>query len=101
MAFENKTQVKEIWQKDSKHLCIHWGDGATHVFATKMLRKNCRCALCVDEITGNRKPVDLKEDAAIPTMIKSVGRYALSIQFRDGHNTGIYSFSFLRSLGEG
>jgi DUF971 family protein len=29
-----------------------------------------------------------------------MGNYAYSVQFSDGHNTGIYSLEFLRQLGE-
>jgi len=32
--------------------------------------------------------------------MKPVGNYAYGIEFSDGHNTGIYSFETLRSLGE-
>jgi len=30
-----------------------------------------------------------------------VGRYALNFQWSDGHQTGIYSFKYLRELCEG
>jgi DUF971 family protein len=30
--------------------------------------------------------------------ISIVGRYALNFQFSDGHETGIYSFQYLRDL---
>ena len=29
-----------------------------------------------------------------------MGNYAYAIEFSDGHNTGIYSFTLLRTLGE-
>jgi DUF971 family protein len=32
--------------------------------------------------------------------MEPVGHYAYSIQFSDGHNTGIYTLDLLRSLGE-
>jgi DUF971 family protein len=28
-----------------------------------------------------------------------VGRYGLALRFSDGHDTGIYSFQFLRQVG--
>ena len=31
--------------------------------------------------------------------MKPVGHYAYGIHFADGHDTGIYTFEFLRSLG--
>ena len=33
-----------------------------------------------------------------PVKIDLVGRYAISIQWSDGHNTGIYAFDRLRKL---
>ena len=32
--------------------------------------------------------------------ITSVGNYAITINWSDGHSTGIYSFEYLRALGE-
>ncbi len=31
--------------------------------------------------------------------MKPVGNYAYSIEFSDGHDTGIYTFEYLRELG--
>jgi DUF971 family protein len=39
-----------------------------------------------------------KEDVGI-SGIDPVGNYALRINFNDGHNTGLYSFSLLHELG--
>lgn len=60
------------------------------------IRFACPCAVCVDERTGERV---LKRDS-IPTDIKPlgvnpVGRYAVSIQWSDNHNTGIFHFDRL------
>jgi DUF971 family protein len=32
------------------------------------------------------------------THVSVVGRYALNYHFSDGHNTGIFSFKYLRDL---
>ena len=32
--------------------------------------------------------------------IESVGNYAIRVHFNDGHNTGIYSWDYLLTLGE-
>jgi DUF971 family protein len=32
--------------------------------------------------------------------IEQVGNYALGLTWADGHKTGIYSFRFLRALGD-
>jgi hypothetical protein len=35
-----------------------------------------------------------------PRVISSVGNYAITISWSDGHSSGIYSFEHLRAIGE-
>ena len=35
-----------------------------------------------------------------PRVITSIGNYAIGVDWSDGHNSGIYSFDYLRTLGE-
>jgi DUF971 family protein len=35
-----------------------------------------------------------------PTAIHYVGRYALQFVWSDGHSTGIYTYEYLRDIGE-
>lgn len=35
-----------------------------------------------------------------PRVISSVGNYGITISWSDGHSTGIYSFEYLRAIGE-
>ncbi len=44
-------------------------------------------------------PKTVRRDVA-PRTITSVGNYAITINWNDGHSTGIYSFEHLRALGE-
>lgn len=93
--------VREIWQKDERTLGIGWTDGREDSFDVVMLRKECPCAACVDEMSGQRKQELLNvPDSVRPIRINSVGRYALSVEFSDQHRTGIYSFAYLRKLAE-
>lgn len=78
---------------------ITWADGIINKYTFAELRKNCQCATCVNEHTGEK----ILDTTKIPTDIKIlkieiVGNYALQFLFSDSHNTGIYSFDFLRSL---
>lgn len=93
-------EVKKIWQQDERTLGIQWTDGKESLYDVVELRRQCPCALCVDETSRERKfkPEDIPQSVR-PTVIESVGRYAMSIQFSDGHRTGIYSFRLLRELG--
>ena len=88
--------IKEIWQVDKKTLGIKWTDNSERQYDVVSLRKHCPCAMCTDETTGKRNPSnDLISDSVRPTLIKSVGRYAMTIQFDDGHGTGIYTYDYL------
>ncbi len=81
---------------------IDWADGFKSRFDVRNLRLSCVCALCVDEWTGKSKlePESIPPDVH-PTRISAVGRYAISIDWSDGHATGIYSFERLRALADG
>jgi len=82
-------------------LRIVWDDGLVTDFHVAALRRACPCATCVDEWTGERKLDPLSVlDTIRPVRIEPVGRYALRIAWSDGHDTGIYSFDYLRALGE-
>jgi len=92
---------KELKQMGQKHLGIIWNDGHQSLFNVRNLRLKCRCANCVDEWT---REALLKEDSVPsdirPRKIESVGRYALKVEWSDGHDTGFYTFEHLRSLCE-
>ena len=95
---DKENNIKEIWQKDQYHFSIKWLDDVVCTYNTYELRKCCPCAMCVDEWTGKRKEVSFSKEEAIPTEIKSVGRYALAITFKDKHSSGIYTLSSLRKM---
>ena len=79
-------------------LHIHWKDQIQKI-SPYSLRTKCRCASCVDEMSGkprldpNSVPLDIQV-----TGLTKVGRYAFGIHFSDGHTTGIYPFKRLKAL---
>ncbi len=81
------------------HIVIAWPDGSASQLPNKEVRAACRCALCVDEHTGER----LLDPASIPDDIKAesvdpLGNYAVAIAWNDGHTTGIFPWDHLRKL---
>lgn len=50
------------------------------------LRRQCRCALCIDEMTGKviLDPATVDEDVT-PTTIRRVGNYAVEVAWSDNH----------------
>jgi len=91
----------QIQQHDARTLSIRWADGAESLLDVRALRLACGCANCVDEWSGEAllAPDNVPEDVA-PVGIQSVGRYAIQIEWSDGHSTGIYPFERLRKLSD-
>src|SRR5712692_8194045 len=89
----------EIKMDSETELSIVWSDGHKSAYPAKYLRENCRCAVCIEELSGRKllDPSTIPQDIK-PLKISYVGRYAIHIQWSDGHSTGIYSFDQLRQL---
>ena len=74
-----------------------WEDEHRTTYLARTLRLRCRCAHCVEEMSG-RPLLDPARVAAdiVPRAIELVGQYAINIKWSDGHETGIYHFRRLR-----
>ncbi len=94
-------EPREIMQEGDARLRITWADGRACNFDAPALRRACPCAQCVNEWTGERTlaPGSISDDLQIDDL-QLVGRYALNFRWSDGHETGIYSFAYLRELCE-
>ena len=89
-----------IRQAGPRTLEIVWGDGHASRYDVRDLRLACACAVCIDEWTGAERldPASVPEDVH-PVRLDPVGRYAVQIEWSDGHASGIYPFERLRELG--
>ena len=74
---------------------IAWSDGHLSRYPWAYLRGWCPCAGCQGHGT-TRRFVPVKN--ARLARVFAVGRYALSLRWEDGHETGIYSYAYLREL---
>jgi len=88
-------------------LAIVWSDGTESYLDYVKLRNNCPCAQCEGEpdVLGRvQKPIkpDFSNITAIYDLqeVEYMGGYALKLRWRDGHKTGLYSYSLLRQLGQ-
>ena len=80
---------------------IAWADGHWSTYSLAYLRRECPCASCRTErektagmvmLTGGpRRDVHVEE-------VEPQGNYAVKFRWSDGHDTGIYSFEFLRQI---
>jgi len=90
---------KIVKRVNARQTDITWNDGHFSSYPSWYLREKCMCAACVEELTGIRKI----QHGNIPSTLErvsvgTVGNYALSFDWSDGHKTGIYSFDYLRQL---
>lgn len=86
---------------DGRVLSLQWDDGRVSAIGGRTLRQLCPCASCVDEWTHKRnfEPEDIPLQMHIKEL-RPVGNYALSFTFADGHQTGIFHWTFLRKVSD-
>lgn len=88
---------------------IEWKDGHLSRYTFPFLRDACPCALCDDEREkSGREPgqppqgkpgeLPMFKAAAKPVSAEPIGKYALKFKWNDGHELGIYSWSWLREI---
>lgn len=89
----------EIGLANANDVKIRWQGGHESVYPARELRLSCPCAGCVDETTGQVRVIatSIPQDVR-PLKIDLIGRYAISVTWSDGHNTGIYAFDRLRKM---
>ncbi len=92
-------------QHIGSELAIKWDDGTESFIALDKLRRACPCAGCKGEIDimGNvyknpEKPYAVNAFELVK--VDSVGGYAVQPKWADGHNSGIYSFDYLRRVAK-
>jgi len=80
---------------------VDWDDGHRSVYTAEQLRWACPCAECQGEWgrPGRLSTVaELTADEVSLTNVYPVGSYAIAPEWESGHNSGIFSFEYLRSL---
>lgn len=84
-------------------LIIEWNDGLRSQLTWKQLRDSCPCASCREERGKPADPFRILKPQELaplkPVQMQPVGRYAYRIVWSDGHDSGIFTLEFLRSLG--
>jgi len=97
------TNIPKSLKRPEPHILrIEWRDGTTSTVKLTDLRKECPCANCKGEEIAGKKTMpafpmfspgmnELKE-------IKQVGNYAIQPVWGDGHDTGIYTWDYLKEL---
>lgn len=85
--------------KDRRTLRVAFDDGRTFELSAELLRVTSPSAEVQGHSDAERKTVGGKRNVAILS-VDPVGNYAVRLGFDDMHSTGIFSWAFLRDLGE-
>jgi len=92
-------------QQVGTELAIKWDDGGESFIPLEKLRRACPCAGCKGEmdVMGNlyKGPeIPLRPESFTLGRLAQIGTYAIQPTWGDGHNSGIYSFEYLRRVAE-
>lgn len=85
---------------ETNRLEIDWADDTTSRYAGAYVRQICPCAACRGHVPGEVQPPTWAQVEGVRiTNVGAVGQYALRFTLSDGHESGIYSFRWLREQG--
>ena len=90
----------------NNNMAIKWTDDSESFIDNKLMREKCPCANCSGEsdVFGNIYKADIPQsknsNQYIINRYINIGHYAIRIIWEDGHNAGIYSFEFLKTLSD-
>lgn len=91
--------------KKDRGLTVRWADGASSYYSIAYLRRfspSADARQLREDLAKN--PLTILPAAAanagplVATKAELVGNYAIRITFSDGHDTGIYSWDYLREI---
>jgi DUF971 family protein len=102
-------QKVRVMKTEGTGVEIDWRDGHRSAWNFAWLRNACPCATCHEErehdgrAPGIPKPkpvtlLPLYETPVRPLEVTPVGKYALRFKWSDGHESGIYSWDYLRRV---
>lgn len=97
-AAEDAAPLEIRVSKDRRTLTVRFAGDEAYALEAELLRVCSPSAEVQGHGPGQRVTVYGKRDVAIMT-IDPVGHYAIRITFDDMHNSGIFSWPFLRELG--
>jgi len=98
--FDTRHYPVEIrYTRDKKQLEVDWDDGRTMIYPAEFLRVESPSAEVQGHGPSQRTTVPGRLHVGIMEIIP-VGNYAVRLKFDDLHDTGIYSWQYLREIGE-
>jgi len=97
---------RNIDLKKDRGLTIEWADGATSYYSIAYLRKmspsadmrNLRAQIKKNPLTVLPSSMSRSQGPLVAESAELVGNYAIKIRFSDGHDTGLYSWAYLKEI---
>lgn len=83
---------------DKRNLTVTFEDGARYELAAEYLRVTSPSAEVQGHNKAQKQTVPGKIDVTIAS-IQPVGNYAIRLIFDDGHDTGLFTWTYLAELG--
>ena len=93
-----RTPVEVRNDRDNGRVIIRWSDDQRFQYPLDDLRNQCPCAGCRGHSPGEVEPPNVSGVSLLN--IEEVGAYALRFSWSDGHQTGIYTWTYLESIGQ-
>jgi DUF971 family protein len=86
-------------RKTSRVLQVRFDEALEYTLPFEFLRVNSPSAEVQGHGPGQKVQVTGKENVLVKE-VEPIGRYAVRLIFDDGHDTGLYTWKYLRELGE-
>lgn len=96
---QNITPTEIRARSNSRLLVVSFADGQTFELPFEYLRTHSPSAEVKGHGPGQETLVLGKQNVGIKA-VEQVGQYAVKIVFDDGHDSGLFSWRYLRELGE-
>ncbi len=102
MSQFKRTPVPYVIERldEGREIKIQWEEqGHVARYGARFLRAACKCAVCVEEVSGRPilDPETIPEDIHALS-VRLVGQYAVYFAWSDGHSSGIYPFELLLEI---
>ena len=90
-----QSKTPEVSYDSDRGILFTSSVGETFTVSPATLRRACRCAHCINELTGEQvlQPENVSEDIK-PEAISPLGNYAVTISWTDGHSS-IFPYDML------
>lgn len=86
-------------RRAEKRLEVDFDDGRTVALPAELMRVESPSAEVQGHHLAQKRIVAGKRDVGI-TAVEPVGNYAVRVRFDDGHDTGIFTWGYLRRLAD-